>query len=77
MERPPSSRRRWREEDDADLRARIGRRQKIADIAREIGRTVDAVRGRAAQLGLQLPSSLRPWRPGVPRGRRTPGEPGP
>lgn len=58
---------RWREEADAELRRRITARQTIAQIAREMGRTMDAIRGRAATLRITLRSSQRPWRDGVAR----------
>jgi hypothetical protein len=57
----------WTEDDDADLRRRIEAKQTLAEIAREMGRTMDAVRGRAASLRITLRSSQRPWRDGVPR----------
>ena len=58
--KPPS--RPWTEEDDAGLRERLGSRQQPADIAHALGRTIDAIRGRAQVLGLRLPSRMRPWR---------------
>jgi hypothetical protein len=60
---------RWTEEADAELRRRITARQTIAQIAREMGRTMDAIRGRAATLRITLRSSQRPWRDGVARRR--------
>jgi hypothetical protein len=62
MERPKKRGRAWTSEDDADLRTRIDARQQVAVIARETGRTLEAIRGRAATLRLTLPSPLRPWR---------------
>ena len=59
-QRRPS--RAWSAEDDASLRAGIAAKQQTPDIARALGRTVDAVRGRAQVLGLRLTSRLRPWR---------------
>jgi hypothetical protein len=44
------------------LRERLDLRQQPADIARALGRTIDAIRGRAQVLGLTLPSRMRPWR---------------
>ncbi len=67
MARPPAAGRPWSPDDDEALKALVARRQPAASIAQTLGRTVDAVRGRAALLGLRLPSSLRPWRPGVAR----------
>jgi hypothetical protein len=58
---------RWTEEADAELRRRVTARQTIAQIAREMGRTMDAIRGRAATLRITLRSSQRPWRDGVAR----------
>lgn len=60
-------RRAWSEEDDAELRRLVAARQPTGEIARELQRTIDAVRGRAAHLDLVLPSSLRPWRPALRR----------
>jgi hypothetical protein len=60
---------RWTEEADAELRRRITARQTIAQIAREMGRTMDAIRGRPATLRITLRSSQRPWRDGVARRR--------
>jgi len=57
----------WTDDDDAELRQRIKARQTLAVIAREMGRTMDAVRGRASTLRVTLRSSQRPWRDGVPR----------
>lgn len=56
-----SHKRRWSEDDDAELRRLIATRQPPAAIAKTLGRTQDAVRGRAGQLGLPVPSPLRPW----------------
>jgi len=58
----PRRRRPWSEEDDAELRRLVAARQSSGEIARQLKRTLDAVRGRAAHLDLVLPSSLRPWR---------------
>lgn len=55
-------RRPWSEADDAELRRLIDARRPPSEIAGELSRTIDAVRGRAAHLGVILPSSLRPWR---------------
>lgn len=55
-------RRPWSEDDDAELRRLVEARQPPSEIARQLGRTIDAIRGRAAHLGLVLPSPLRPWR---------------
>lgn len=52
----------WSEEDDALLRRLIDGREPPARIAHTMQRTQDAIRGRAAQLHLTLPSPLRPWR---------------
>lgn len=52
----------WSEEDDAALRRLIDGREPPARIARALQRTQDAIRGRAAQLHLTLPSPLRPWK---------------
>lgn len=52
----------WSEDDDVLLRRLINGREPPARIARALHRTLDAVRGRAAQLHLTLPSPLRPWR---------------
>jgi hypothetical protein len=58
---------RWTDEADAELRKRVAARQTIAQIAREMERTMDAIRGRAASLRITLRSSQRPWRDGVAR----------
>jgi hypothetical protein len=63
--KPPNSGRPWDEEADADLRARLAKRQTVSQIAKGMGRTHDAIRGRAAQLRIPVRSSLRPWRDGV------------
>ena len=57
----------WTDDDDAELRRRIEARQTPAVIAREMERTMDAVRGRASTLRVTLRSSQRPWRDGLPR----------
>jgi len=54
--------RRWLEADDAELRRLVAARVPVAGIARAMGRTVDAVRGRAQVLGIGLTPRLRPWR---------------
>lgn len=54
--------RRWSDEDDAELRRLIAAREPPARIARALHRTQDAIRGRAAELHLTLPSPLRPWK---------------
>ena len=65
--------RRWSDEDDAELRRLIAAREPPARIARALNRTQDAIRGRAAELRLTLPSALRPWkrfaRPGAKSAR--------
>jgi hypothetical protein len=60
--RAGSKGRRWSDDDDAQLRRLIAGREPPARIARILQRTQDAIRGRAAQLRLTLPSPLRPWR---------------
>ncbi len=60
-------RRPWSEEDDAELVRLVSARKRPGEIAEKLQRTLDAVRGRAAQLGLALPSTLRPWRAPVLR----------
>lgn len=55
----------WTEENDAELRKRVAAKQTIGQIAREMSRTMDAIRGRAAALRITLRSSQRPWRDGV------------
>ena len=60
----------WSDMADSELRKRIDARQTVVQIAREMGRTQDAIRGRAATLRLSLPSTMRPWREGVRRGPR-------
>lgn len=57
----------WSEEDDAELARLIAARHRPSHIAEQLQRTLDAVRGRASQLGLALPSTLRPWRQPVLR----------
>ncbi len=54
--------RRWSDEDDAALCRLIVAREPPARIARALHRTQDAIRGRAAELHLTLPSPLRPWK---------------
>jgi hypothetical protein len=63
--------RRWTEEDDAELCRRVAAKQTIGQIARELGRTMDAIRGRAAALRITLRSSQRPWRDGVALRRKS------
>lgn len=58
----PAFGRRWTEDDDARLRRLIAAREPPARIAQALKRTQDAIRGRAAELRLTLPSPLRPWR---------------
>lgn len=70
MAERPNSGKLWRADDDAELRRRIAARQPPAVLARELGRTQDAIRGRAAELGLMLPSAIRPWKINFPRGPR-------
>lgn len=57
----------WSGADDAELRRRVAANQTIGQIAREMGRTMDAIRGRAAGLRITLRSSQRPWRNFGPR----------
>jgi hypothetical protein len=57
----------WSKADDAELARLIEGRQPPGEIAKRLDRTVDAIRGRAAQLHLVLPSSLRPWRKTIGR----------
>jgi hypothetical protein len=57
-----NARRLWSGNDDAQLRRLIAGREPPAAIARCMQRTQDAIRGRAGQLGLAVPSPLRPWR---------------
>ena len=57
-----NSKRRWTETADDELRERIKHRQTVSAVAAGMGRTQDAIRGRASQL--KLPSTTRPWRPG-------------
>lgn len=52
----------WNEKADAELRRRVAARESVGAIARAMGRTQDAIRGRADQLRITVPSSLRPWR---------------
>lgn len=52
----------WTADDDALLAQLVEARERPVQIARQLGRSLDAVRGRAARLGLVLPSRLRPWR---------------
>jgi len=60
----------WTEEQDAELRRRLDARQQAAEIARALGRTVDAVRGRAQVLRLTLTARYRPWMESPNRGRK-------
>ena len=60
-------RRPWSDADDIELRKLIEDRQRPSEIARRLDRTIDAIRGRTAHLGLTLPSALRPWRKTMPR----------
>ena len=60
-------RRPWTDVDDIELRRLIEDRQRPSEIARQLGRTIDSIRGRASSLGLTLPSALRPWRKTAPR----------
>jgi len=65
---PPARRRRpWSEADDAELARLIKARWRPGQIAKQLQRTIDAVRGRASHLGFILPSAIRPWREPVPR----------
>ena len=52
----------WTEEADAELRRRFAARESVATIARAMGRTQDAIRGRADQLRIAVRSSIRSWR---------------
>lgn len=63
----PRRRRPWTDTDDIELRRLIEDRQRPSEIARQLGRTIDSIRGRTAYLGLTLPSALRPWRKTAPR----------
>ena len=54
--------RRWNESDDLQLTRLIAAREPPGRIALIMHRTQDAIRGRAGQLGLPLPSPLRPWK---------------
>lgn len=58
----PGRGRRWSDDDAAELRRLIVAREPAVRIARTLRRTQDAIRGRAAELRLTLPSPLRPWR---------------
>jgi hypothetical protein len=62
MAQPRNQGTRWGTDDDAELARLIAARKAVVEIARRLGRTQDAVRGRAWQLRLTLPSTLRPWR---------------
>lgn len=57
-----NDRRTWTEDDDAQLLRLIAAREPPASIARQMQRTQDAIRGRAGQLGVAVPSPIRPWR---------------
>lgn len=57
-----NDRRTWTKVDDAQLVRLIAAREPPASIARQMQRTQDAIRGRAGQLGLTVPSPIRPWR---------------
>lgn len=59
--------RRWTAELDEELRRRVAAHQTAGQIAREMGRTLDAIRGRADTLRITVRSSVRPWRDGVTR----------
>jgi hypothetical protein len=52
----------WTEADDAELRRLLDARRQPADVAHALGRTIDAIRGRAQALQISLPSRTRPWK---------------
>ncbi|MES2753499.1 MAG: hypothetical protein V4659_02420 [Pseudomonadota bacterium] len=52
----------WTVDEDGRLRQLVAARGNASTIANVLGRTVDAVRGRAQALGLPLSNSKRPWR---------------
>lgn len=62
----PSRNRPWTEEDDTLLRHSLGAREPASVVAEKLGRTVDAIRGRAQVLGLRIVSRVRPWRTVLP-----------
>lgn len=59
---PARPRRPWTEEDDDELRRRLGAREPLSVVATAMGRTMDGIRGRAATLRLKVPARNRPWR---------------
>lgn len=67
---PPGRRlsRPWSVEDDETLRTMVAARRPTSAIASALGRTVDAVRGRAQTLRVPLTLRLRPWRNDPRRG---------
>jgi hypothetical protein len=67
---PVNKGRPWDEEQDAELRQRLGRNETVGEIARAMQRTQDAIRGRAWELRLTLNSALRPWRDTVSRRKK-------
>ena len=62
---PPNFRKRWNESADTELCGRLTRHEAVSKIAAEMGRTSEAIRARARQLGVPAPRSMRPWRPTV------------
>lgn len=62
MTSPPNWRKRWEESEDEELSVRIAKGQTCTSIARDMHRTVSAVKGRSETLGLHLSISKRPWR---------------
>lgn len=63
----PLFRSRWTTEEDEELRRRIEQRQTAGIITAAMGRTNHAIRGRAGELGLMVPTTIAPWRVGVKR----------
>jgi hypothetical protein len=51
---------RWTDQEDEELRARIRRHERQIEIAQALGRTFTAVGSRAQVLGLRLGAPLRP-----------------
>lgn len=65
--RRPRFRSRWTTEEDEELRRRIEQRQTAGIIAAAMGRTNHAIRRRAGELSLMVPTTIAPWRAGVKR----------
>lgn len=63
----PHFRSRWTTDQDEELRRRIGQRQTAGIISAGMDRNNHAIRRRAGELSLMVPTTIAPWRAGVKR----------